>query len=447
MEDTHPHFDGFKRRITHAFRERQIYLRSEGQVQFITLRPWVQAVFASIVVAGLFWLSFATVNITFKDQIIAAKERRALQMQIAYEDRLAALQTVVDRINDRLMLDQNAYMDKVGELRELHRELVDRHELLTEVLKRGWGPKLPDQRRDDVSELVPEVERGSTMAIALDGSDDDPTASASGPEPERDTRAGWEKPVREFRTREEAARPIVNLGTDIAVLRDEQESLLDQAENDRKSQVDRIEGALSKLGLKPSKIGAHKTASIPIGNVGGPFVSLRSVWPEDKATQDRILRIERYVSRIERLRKAVKGMPVSRPLGKAHGITSGYGVRRDPLRKVLAVHHGIDFRGNSGDGVTAAADGTVVQAGSQSGYGNIIELHHDNGVSTRYAHLSRIDVKVGQKVARHDPIGRIGSTGRSTGPHLHYEILVAGKPVDPRKFWRVGENVLKAQNQ
>jgi murein DD-endopeptidase MepM/ murein hydrolase activator NlpD len=88
-----------------------------------------------------------------------------------------------------------------------------------------------------------------------------------------------------------------------------------------------------------------------------------------------------------------------------------------------------------------------VQAKSQSGYGNLVELRHDNGVSTRYAHLSRIDVKIGQKVARHDPIGRIGNTGRSTGPHLHYEILVSGKPVDPRRFWRVGENVLKAQKQ
>jgi murein DD-endopeptidase MepM/ murein hydrolase activator NlpD len=443
----HPHLDSFKRRIRHAFRERQIYLRSEGQVQFVTLRPWVQAVFASIVVAGLFWLSFATVNITFKDQIIAAKERRALQMQIAYEDRLAALQTVVDRINDRLMLDQNAYMDKVGELRELHRELVDRHQLLTEVLKRGWGPKLADDRPDDVSEAVPEVERGSTTAVVIDGPDDDPAESAPRHKPKRDSRAGWEEPAREFRTREEAAQPIVNLRTDIATLRDEQESLLDQVESNKKSQVDRIEGALSKLGLAPSRIAARKTASIPTGNVGGPFVSLRSVWPEDKATRDRILRIERHISRIERLRRAVKSMPVGRPLGKAHGITSGYGVRRDPLRKVLAAHYGIDFRGNSGDEVSAAADGTVVQAESQSGYGNLVELRHDNGVSTRYAHLSRIDVKVGQKVARHDPIGRIGNTGRSTGPHLHYEILVSGKPVDPRRFWRVGENVLKAQKQ
>jgi murein DD-endopeptidase MepM/ murein hydrolase activator NlpD len=319
--------------------------------------------------------------------------------------------------------------------------------LLTEVLKRGWGPKLPGQRPDDVSEAVPEVERGSTMAVVFDGLADDVTASAPGAKPKQDSRAGWEEPAREFRTREEAAQPIVSLGTDIATLRNEQESLLDQVENDRKSQVDRIEAALSKLGLTPSRIAARKTASIPTGNIGGPFVSLRSVWPEDKATQDRILRIERHISRIERLREAVKSMPVGRPLGKAHGITSGYGVRRDPLRKVLAIHSGIDFRGDSGDEVSAVANGTVVQAGSQAGYGNLIELRHDNGVSTRYAHLSRIDVKVGQKVARHDPIGRIGNTGRSTGPHLHYEILVSGKPVDPRRFWRVGENVLKAQDQ
>lgn len=448
MEDIRLHAGRIMRRIRHAFRERQIYLRSEGQVQFVTLKPWVQAVFASFLVAGLFWFSFATVNITFKDQIIAAKERRALQMQIAYEDRLAALQTVVDTINDRLMLDQNAYMAKVAELHSLHQELLDRHQLLTEVVKRGWAPVVPKSRDElpgDLSELVPEVERGSTALFAGDGVDD-LLPSAPSPRANPDRRAGWEQPLHEFRTREEAAQPILDLKAEVAGLRDVQDDLLDRIENDRQLQQDRIEGALSKLGLAPARIAARKTDNSPTENVGGPFVSLRSVWPTDKATREQIVRIERHIRTIEKLRRAVRAMPVGRPVGEKHKITSGYGVRRDPLRSVLAVHYGVDFRGEPGDEVSAAAAGIVVHAGTQAGYGNMIELRHDNGVSTRYAHLSRIDVTVGQKVARRDPIGRVGNTGRSTGPHLHYEILVFGKPVDPRRFWRVGENVLKTQD-
>jgi murein DD-endopeptidase MepM/ murein hydrolase activator NlpD len=440
-----PHTDGFKRRIKHAFRERQIYLRSEGQVQFVTLRPWVQGVLASAIVAGLFWLSFATVNITFKDQIIAAKERRALQMQIAYEDRLAAMQTVVDQINDRLMLDQNAYMTKVDELGSLHRELVERHTLLTEVLKRGWAPNSPGQAPDDVSEATPETERGSTALADGDHPAGTNLPSSAKPALAAGTQASWRAPAHEFRTRDDAAKPIVELRTDIAALREGQDDLLDQIETKKRAQMDRIEGALSKLGLAASRISGRKGHAGKDANMGGPFVSLRSVWPEDKETQDQILRIEQHIKSIDTLRKAVRAMPVVRPLGSAHKVTSGYGVRRDPLRKVLAVHYGVDFRGDAGDEVTAAAGGTVVHAGRRAGYGNLVELRHDNGVSTRYAHLSRIDVEVGQKVGRYEPIGRIGSTGRSTGPHLHYEILVFDKPVDPRKFWRVGENVLKTQ--
>lgn len=459
MEDIRPRQTGFAQRVRHAFRERQIYLRSDGRVQFITLRPWVQVVFAVALTAGLFWFSFATVNITFKDQIIAAKERRALQMQIAYEDRLAALQTVVDKINDRLMLDQNAYMAKLDDLRSIQKDLEDRHKLLSMVVKRGWTPPKPKSPPSlgDLSSLdgnAPQADHDRLQAYATTADGDEeaappPREAAAARSAAPKPRAEWKAPDHPFRTRTEAARPVVDLRDRLAALNKDQDSLLDRIENDRQAQIEKISGTLAKLGLSPKRIvpAASKQPDATLLNAGGPFVSLRSVWPQDEETRKQIVRIEKHVRRIEKLRRAVRQMPIGRPLDARHRVTSGYGVRRDPLRKSLAVHYGVDFKGSTGDVVTVAANGRVVHAGTRAGYGNLVEVRHDNGISTRYAHLSRIDVKVGDRVARHAPIGRIGSTGRSTGPHLHYEILVFGKPVDPRRFWRAGENVLKTQIQ
>jgi hypothetical protein len=110
----------------------------------------------------------------------------------------------------------------------------------------------------------------------------------------------------------------------------------------------------------------------------------------------------------------------------------------DPFLRTPAMHTGLDFRGSTGDPVRATANGRVESAGVNGGYGKMIEIDHGNGFSTRYAHLSAIEVKVGQSVRIGQIIGRVGSTGRSTGPHLHYETRIDGEAVDPQKFLRAG---------
>jgi len=118
--------------------------------------------------------------------------------------------------------------------------------------------------------------------------------------------------------------------------------------------------------------------------------------------------------------------------------TSGFGMRIDPFLRSPAMHTGLDFRGAQGDPIRATAAGTVSQAGWNGGYGKMVEIDHGNGLSTRYAHLADITVTVGQTVRTGHVIGRLGSTGRSTGPHLHYETRVDGDAVDPQKFLRAG---------
>ena len=118
--------------------------------------------------------------------------------------------------------------------------------------------------------------------------------------------------------------------------------------------------------------------------------------------------------------------------------TSGFGMRQDPFVRGPAMHTGLDIRADAGEPARATAAGTVTMAGWNGGYGKMVEVDHGNGLASRYGHLSQIDLYVGDKVRIGDIVGRLGSTGRSTGPHLHYETRIDGEAVDPQKFLNAG---------
>jgi murein DD-endopeptidase MepM/ murein hydrolase activator NlpD len=136
------------------------------------------------------------------------------------------------------------------------------------------------------------------------------------------------------------------------------------------------------------------------------------------------------------------GLPLRMPLDNPI-ITSRFGIRKDPLRHRRAMHNGIDFAVPLGEATYATASGDVTSAGYSRGYGNMVEIDHGDGLSTRFAHLSRIFVKEGQRVGGGDVIGQTGNTGRSTGPHLHYEIRLDDRPVDPMIFLSAREGTAR----
>jgi murein DD-endopeptidase MepM/ murein hydrolase activator NlpD len=142
------------------------------------------------------------------------------------------------------------------------------------------------------------------------------------------------------------------------------------------------------------------------------------------------------------LERALDGIPQVVP-ASAESITSGFGYRRDPFNGGAAMHAGLDFKGAIGSSIFAAADGEVSFAGWKSGYGHTVEVSHGNGMMTRYAHLSRIDVRPGQAVSAGTTLGGLGNSGRSTGPHLHFEVRVNDRAVNPRPFLEAAPDVLK----
>jgi len=179
-----------------------------------------------------------------------------------------------------------------------------------------------------------------------------------------------------------------------------------------------------------------KPDTAPAG-IGGPFVPVK-LSGDNESFERGLLRVNLARSDAERLSTALVTVPIRKPVTGEIDLSSPFGVRMDPFVHEAAMHTGLDFRGDLGEAIHATAAGTVTVAGWSGGYGKMVEVDHGNGLATRYAHLSAIDVKVGDKVRIGDIVGRLGSTGRSTGPHLHYETRINGEAVNPQKFLDAG---------
>ncbi|MFM7403195.1 MAG: peptidoglycan DD-metalloendopeptidase family protein [Erythrobacter sp.] len=195
----------------------------------------------------------------------------------------------------------------------------------------------------------------------------------------------------------------------------------------------RAETAMRKLNLDPKMLTREAKQGM-----GGPFESVFGASNIDP----RFERLGLSLARMAVMERALLGIPHVVP-SPVQNITSGFGYRRDPFNGRGAMHSGIDFKGPIGSPVFAAAAGRVTYAGWKAGYGQAIDIAHGNGMSTRYAHLSRIGVRVGQPVAAGSTIGGLGNTGRSTGPHLHFEIRINDRAVNPRPFLEAAPDVFK----
>jgi len=197
----------------------------------------------------------------------------------------------------------------------------------------------------------------------------------------------------------------------------------------------RAEQAIRTLGLDPRAILAENETAM-----GGPLERLVS--EADGSVDPRFERLGLSLARMTALERGLDGIPQVMP-ADINSISSGFGYRRDPFSGGGAMHSGLDFRAPYGSPIHAAADGEVVFAGWKSGYGKVVEINHGSGMITRYAHMSRWNARVGQAVIAGEVIGAIGSTGRSTGPHLHFEVRINDRAVNPRPFLETAPDVLE----
>ena len=213
---------------------------------------------------------------------------------------------------------------------------------------------------------------------------------------------------------------------------------------------DHAEGAVETIKKTVVMTGLDADLLLPSGESdgaegrGGPYVMEQDSPGIDSSSKLELalglldLRVERWKA----LQQLLRAMPLAPPL-EHFQVTSSFGSRYDPINGRKARHEGMDFRGQVGTSVYATAPGTIVYAGRKGHFGNFIEIDHGYGIRSRYAHLNQILVKIGESVTNRQKIGNLGTTGRSTGPHVHYEILFNGVPQDPAKFLTAGKHVFK----
>jgi murein DD-endopeptidase MepM/ murein hydrolase activator NlpD len=394
------------------------------QVRLGPVAFWI-VVGSLVVMAG--WSVVTGTYFAFHDDVLKRLIARQAEMQYAYEDRIAELRAQVDRITSRQLLDQEQFEQKLETLVRKQSTLEQRAATLN---------SLPDLT---TTGSIPKPTRGS-----------DTGRGTPKPSPINDTVIFQAPPDREARLESRSA-PALNLrnaaktrgGVEGALAR-MQESLerieakqsqsLAVLEESFEARARRMRSVLSDLGINPGKA---QPAPPPPAGVGGPFVPA-NLGTEEKSFERQLYRIHLSRTQVDRLTRTLLDVPVRKPVSGEIDMSSGFGTRMDPFLRSPAMHTGLDMRGDTGDPVRATANGTVTMAGTNGGYGKMVELEHRNGLSTRYAHLSAIDVKVGQSVKIGQIIGKLGSTGRSTGPHLHYETRVDGDAVDPQKFLRAG---------
>jgi murein DD-endopeptidase MepM/ murein hydrolase activator NlpD len=243
---------------------------------------------------------------------------------------------------------------------------------------------------------------------------------------------------------------LARLEESLRTLKSGHSALLATSAETASAQLDRLESALAKVGINTGTLVADAGEHAPdliaqpaacdegVG-CGGPFVPVKST---DTAGETPPEALHATMQRWDNLVDAMSQLPLGMPVEDMH-LSSGFGRRRDPFNGTMAVHAGIDYAGMAYSPVLATGGGVVSYSNRKGRYGNMVEIDHGHGFFTRYGHLAQISVQVGQRVERGTEIGLVGSTGRSTGPHLHYELRVGNEARDPLKYIGVGKNVFE----
>lgn len=437
----HKHYNHRRRRslpaaIAYAFRERQIYLRAEGEVQFITLKPWVQVTGLTALLVGLFWLAFSSINIAFKDQLLALRERGMYDARLEYDDRIAAMRNEVDRLNDQLLIDQGEYLGRVDQVKSEFDRLAERHKRLVEFFRQGMGRKPVRETAPALLEVPPPK---PTEEMPADSHGDQSGLQTSPHAKGLNDIKLAERYAAPFRTAEEAVQPLADLRTLFGNHLETEIALMDEALRGAEESAARAGKIFKGLGIDERSVVAK--SDYQTGGAGGPLIAVTFGEDDKDEVAERMAKMLEAYEAYEKMKHEALQLPLQMPMKNIRRVTSGYGIRRDPFRHTVAMHAGVDFKSDVNSPVYATADGKVNIAGWEGAYGRMVEIIHDNGVATRYAHMSSITVAAGDRVKRGDMVGRLGNTGRSTGPHLHYETRVKGRAVDPVRFWQTSNAV------
>lgn len=414
-----------------------IIVASGDTVRHMTVRPWMAAL--AICLVGIFSIGYllATSYLVLRDDLIGATMARQARMQYDYEDRIAALRAQVDRVTSRQLLDQQVVERKVDKLMEQQQALSSRHGKLDALLDRAESSGLMDKSPDTPtgSDRAAKGEHaelnGGLRAIEKLLSGSKPTDAT----PDNSTLAYVPAPET---VADRADRVFSKVTLSLKHIEQDQLARVQRLTVGASDTADQIQSVMQAVGVKVPAVTsgiARKDNAPDDGDegVGGPYVAPENVDRFEQSMAD----LDTALTRLETVRGAAESLPFRNP-APGRLITSPFGNRKDPFLGRLALHTGTDFHFSPGERIRATAPGKVISAGWTGGYGNMVEIDHGDGISTRYGHMEQILVRVGDSVKSGDTVGLAGSTGRSTGTHLHYEVRENGHPIDPMYFINAG---------
>jgi len=387
------------------------------QVRIGPVAFWI--VVGTLVIMAIWSVATGT-YFAFHEDVLTRLISRQAQMQFAYEDRVAELRAQVDRITSRQLLDQEQFDNKLSGLLQRQSVLEQRTSALGGDLNATGSIR---STHNALSAEKPVKASPISDTVIFTAPPDREARLQSRELPETMTRIA-------SRSDDGGLEGVLGrVSGALDKVEHRQTAVLTDLEERVDTKARRMRSVLSDLGVDPARR--------PAG-LGGPFVPMKPPRSGASAFDRQLYRVNVARAEINQYARTLLAVPVRKPVAGEVDMSSPFGVRLDPFLGRPAIHTGIDLRGETGEPVHATAAGRVSIAGREGGYGNMIEINHGNGLATRYGHLSQIDVRVGQTVRIGDIIGRIGSTGRSTGPHLHYETRINGEAVDPQKFLRAG---------
>lgn len=438
-------------KIRKTFPEQRLFLKSDDGTRFLRLSTATQV---SILTGGaivLGWSIFST-SVMLMDSLGSGTAReQAMREHAVYGERLNALSQERDsRVEEARMAQERFYvaMDQISDMQARLLQSEDRRtELETgiEVIQATLRSvmKERDEARSQAEMVMAELEAatGTTNTqtgmlaantATIEAMADRLLATAEG----RDTKA-----IEAIKAEQEINDMI--FASRLADERNEQ--IFSRLEEAATVSLEPLQGVFEQAGLPTERI--LEEVRRGYSGQGGPLVplSVSTKTPDGLDVVDpnaeRANNIISQLDEVNTYRMAVEMTPLYQPVQAAFRFTSPFGYRRDPKNGSRRMHNGTDFAAPLGTPILAAADGVVIKAGWGNGFGRMVKVRHAFGIETWYAHMTRVRVSEGQRVSQGDRIGDMGTTGRSTGVHLHYEVRLDGKPMNPMKFIRAGQNV------
>jgi len=427
-----------------AFPARRIYVRSKSHTRYLALGQGSQIAGLAAIGVFLAWSAFTTWAYVTQALDGHADRVQLETMREAYEAKLATFDAEQrrleeelnqanlrrDAITERLSEKQARLVETAGQMREAEAELTvlrDAHEASVGA-RREEAARIAFQQRE-IDRLSSGLAAAETSRTNFAGAFEALSSAMDRVIGDRD---------RALSERSRLDGEVSRLSSVVARSEDRQERLLSQVEDAARISFAGLERMFSRSNIDLDRI--LTLARRDYTGSGGPFEPVTTE-SDTEVGDARVAALMRDLETVNLMRFAAERLPFGEPVFGGRK-TSGFGVRSDPKRRGKAMHAGLDIAAPRGTAIYSTAEGVVTFAGRQRGYGIMVKIRHAFGFETVYAHLSRARVKVGQRVARGDRIADMGSTGRSTGTHLHYEIRIDNEPVNPIKFLEAARDVL-----